>query len=45
MKPVTLQKLDGQEHWLLFESTMDNNGTTPATAPFVWKRVREEEEK
>ena len=35
-------KLDGQEHWLIFESTMDNNGTTPATAPFIWKHIKEE---
>ena len=38
-------KLDGQEHWLIFESTMDGNLTTPATAPFSWERIREEKEK
>ena len=36
-------KLDGQEHWMLWESTMDGNGTTPATAPLIWKRIREDE--
>lgn len=38
-------KLDGQEHWLIFESTMDGNLATPATAPFSWKRIREDKEK
>lgn len=36
-------KLDGCEHWMLWESTMDGNGTTPATAPFIWKRIKENE--
>lgn len=39
-------KPDGQE-WMLWESTIDGNCTTPtpATAPFSWKRIREDEEK
>ena len=37
-------KLDGCEHWMIFESAMDGNRTTPATAPLIWKHIREEEE-
>ena len=28
-----------------WESTIDNNLTTPATAPFIWKHITEEREK
>lgn len=37
-------RLDGCEHWMIFESLIDGNLTSPASAPFIWKRVREEEE-
>ena len=36
-------KLDGCEHWMIFESTMDGNLTSPASAPFIWKHVKEDE--
>ena len=38
-------KLDGQEHWMIFESTMVGNLTTPATAPSIWELIREDKEK
>lgn len=37
-------RLDGCEHWVIFESLIDGNLTSPASAPFIWKHVKEEEE-
>lgn len=34
-------KLDGCEHWMIWESLMDGNSTSPAIAPFIWKQIKE----
>lgn len=34
--------LDGGKHWMLFESMISGNLTTPLTAPFFWNRINEE---
>ena len=37
-------KRNGTEHWMLWESMVDGNLTTPETSPFIWKNTEEEKQ-